>query len=79
MTIGASLFFIAVGAILRFAVTVDSSKINVGVIGDILMVVGVAGLILGLALMLVRRRTDVVTRGERTTIVEPPEVRDPRY
>lgn len=47
MTIGAALFLLAVGAILRFAVaTVSTHGIDLHMIGDILMVVGVLGLVL---------------------------------
>jgi Domain of unknown function (DUF6458) len=78
MTIGASLLLIAVGAILKFAVTDDIKSIDLGTIGVILMVVGAAGLVLGLVLMNMRRRTDVVTSPGRTTYVEPNDSADPR-
>ncbi|MEH3052490.1 MAG: DUF6458 family protein [Patulibacter minatonensis] len=48
MTIGGSLFLIAVGAILKFAITDDISGVDVQTIGVILMAVGVVGLLLGL-------------------------------
>jgi Flp pilus assembly protein protease CpaA len=51
MTIGGSLFLIAVGAILAFAVTASVAGIDLQTVGWILMVVGVVGLILGLVLM----------------------------
>jgi hypothetical protein len=44
MGIGVSIFLIAVGAILAFAVNVSSSGIDLNAIGVILMVVGVVGL-----------------------------------
>ena len=50
MTIGTSLFLIAVGAILKWAVTAHVGGINLQVVGVILMVVGVAGLVLGLGM-----------------------------
>jgi len=56
MTIGASLFCIAVGAILKFAVTADVAGIDLQTVGVILMIVGVAGLVLGLVLMSGARR-----------------------
>lgn len=47
MKIGAALVLLAVGAILRFAITTTSTHgINVRTIGDILMIVGVLGLVL---------------------------------
>jgi hypothetical protein len=61
MTIGSSLFLIAVGAILRYAVTRETwQAINIHTVGLILMIVGVVGLILGLYLYLVRGRRDRV-------------------
>jgi hypothetical protein len=71
MTLGASLFLIAVGAILKFAVTHRVNGIDLGTVGVILMIVGAAGLVLGVALMKSRRRTDVISRPGHTTYVEP--------
>ena len=51
MTIGASLFLIAVGAILKFAVTATFAGIDIQVVGVILMVCGAIGLILGLFML----------------------------
>ena len=48
MTIGTSLLLIAVGAILKYAVTADVSGIDIQTIGVILMLVGILGLILSL-------------------------------
>ena len=49
MKIGAALVLLAVGAILRFAVvTTATHGINLQVVGDILMVVGVVGLVIWL-------------------------------
>ena len=45
---GGSLFLIAVGAVLAFAVSVEAEGFNLNTIGIILMVVGVVGLILTL-------------------------------
>jgi hypothetical protein len=47
-----SLFAIAVGAILRYAVTVDVSWIDVQTAGVVLMVIGTVGLLIGPFLML---------------------------
>lgn len=38
----------AVGAILRFAVTVQATAINIRTVGDILMIVGLVGILLSL-------------------------------
>lgn len=45
MGIGVSLFLLAVGAILKFAVSTTTEGINLDVIGVILMVVGSIGLL----------------------------------
>jgi uncharacterized protein DUF6458 len=46
-----SIFLIAVGAILRFAVTATVSGIDLQVVGLILMIVGILGLVIFLAVM----------------------------
>jgi hypothetical protein len=48
MTFGTSLVLIAVGAILRYAVTATVSGIDLHVVGLVLMVVGIVGLVLSL-------------------------------
>jgi Domain of unknown function (DUF6458) len=58
MTIGAGLFLIAVGAILRFAIaTVSTHGIAVHTIGIILMAVGVVGVLLWLVVWAPRSRS----------------------
>jgi hypothetical protein len=85
--IGGSLFLIAVGAILKWAITDQVNGVNLSMIGLILIVVGIIGLVLSLILASTRRRTDVIhernpryveDRGpaggsSRTTYVEPRE------
>ncbi len=77
MGIGGSLFLIAVGAILKFAVhSQNTHGFNIGTAGVILMIVGAAGLLISLAWMASRRRTDVIERGpggavRGTTYVTP--------
>jgi hypothetical protein len=69
MTIGSSLFLIAAGATLRYAITRATwHAINIHTIGLILMIVGVVGLILGLYLYLVRGRTDPALDGEDVVV-----------
>ncbi len=51
MGIGASVFLIAVGAILAFAVNVTTSGIDLSTVGYILMIVGTIGLLVALAVM----------------------------
>ena len=49
MTIGAGIFLIAVGAILRFGIsTVSTHGFGIHTIGDILMVIGALGVVLWL-------------------------------
>lgn len=78
MGIGVSLFLIAAGAILKFAVTAEITEVDLSVIGVILMIIGALGLIITLVLTFTRRRTDVIQHGAGgstgTTYVTP---RDP--
>lgn len=64
MALGTSLFLIAVGAILRYAVSDSVSGVDIPTIGLILMVVGIVGLLISLFMMTLwdrdRRRGDVV-------------------
>lgn len=48
MGIGTSIFLIALGAILRFAVTATVSGIQISTVGTILLVVGIIGLLISL-------------------------------
>jgi hypothetical protein len=57
VSIGASLFLIAVGAILYFAVTAELAGIEIATVGLILMIIGVLGLVITL-FMLGRARRD---------------------
>ena len=79
MGIGASVFLIAVGAILAFAVHVQTGFLDLSVVGWILIVAGVIGLIA--TLMIWGRRRTTVTRtpvAERGRVVEERRVeRDP--
>ena len=56
MTIGTSLAVIAIGAILTFAVNVESRTINLDAVGVILMIVGLIGLAYGTIRFLRTRR-----------------------
>ena len=70
MGLGVSLFLIAVGAVLTFAVNATVSGIDINTIGWILMIVGVVGILLSLLFWSSwggtggsRRRTTVVDDG----------------
>jgi hypothetical protein len=64
MGIGTSLFLIAVGAILKFAVDATVSGIEIATVGVILMVVGVVGILISLFLLGSARRAPA----ERTVV-----------
>ena len=59
MGIGTSLFLIAVGAILYFAVDADVSGLSITTVGLILMVVGIIGLAISLFFLSRSRRSPV--------------------
>ena len=74
MGIGTSLFLIAIGAILKFAVDAQISGIEVATVGVILMIVGVIGLLISLFFLGSWRHRD------RAPVVEErPVVRDREY
>jgi glycerol uptake facilitator-like aquaporin len=56
MGIGTSLFLIAVGAILYFAVNTEVSGLEISTVGIILMVIGVLGLLISLFMLNSARR-----------------------
>jgi hypothetical protein len=70
MTTGGSIFLIAVGAILRYAVTLTVSGISIQTVGLILMLAGIVGLALSLLYMLAWSPRRVATR-ERVLEREP--------
>jgi hypothetical protein len=80
MGLGTSIFLVAVGAILDFAVTVQTTGFNLNTIGLILMVVGAFGVVLSLFFWSswggFHRRT--VTYGEGPYADERTYVRDER-
>ena len=68
MPLGTSLFLIAIGAILRYAVSVNSSGVSLPTIGLILMIVGVVGMLMSIFYMLIwapGRRERVIEREPR--------------
>jgi hypothetical protein len=60
MNIGVGIFVFVVGAILRFALNIHLSWVNLQVVGDLLMGAGVIVVIIGIVLM-VRKRSTVTT------------------
>ena len=75
MGIGVSIFLIALGAILAFAIDVSTSGIDLNTIGVILMVVGVIGL--AITMLLLNGGGWYGGGGRRTTVVEDAYVEDP--
>ena len=69
MTVGGSIFLVAVGAILRYAVTDSISGVNLATVGLILMIAGIVGLVIGLFMYANAQRTPVVVP-ERERYVE---------
>jgi hypothetical protein len=70
--IGTSLFLIAVGAILYFAVDAHISGLQISTVGVILMVIGVIGLLISLFFLSGRRRY-------RAPVDDRPVARDREY
>ncbi len=70
MATGTSIFLIALGAILTFAVEADISGLDINVVGIILMVAGAIGVIV--SLIWIDRATS--NRGERRVVEERREV-----
>lgn len=66
--IGGSLFLVALGAILYWAVSVEAEGFNINTIGLILMIVGAVGLVLSLILTVSAERT--ARQDDDVTVVE---------
>lgn len=69
MGIGVSIFLIALGAILAFAVSFEVAGLDINVVGYILMIVGLVGLIMTAFIWGPRR-------GGRDEVIEERRVRD---
>jgi Domain of unknown function (DUF6458) len=76
MGIGASIFLMALGAILTFATNISVSGLNLNAVGVVLMLAGALGLILTLFVWGPRRRARVIDAGEE--IIEERRVYDDR-
>lgn len=77
MGIGTSIFLIAIGAILRFAVTTTARGFDIQTIGLILMLVGIAGLVISLFWLTAwadRRRDRGVVERRDNVVVRDPDV-----
>jgi hypothetical protein len=73
VTIGGSIALIIIGAILRFAITWTPQYIDIQAMGVILMLGGIVGLAISLALFFTRRRSQGTTQiTEHRRYIEPP-------
>jgi hypothetical protein len=74
MTIGGSIFLIAVGAILYFATNLHVAHVSIDTVGLILMIAGLAGLVLGFVQQGIwsRRARREVTVEDRVDPRQPP-------
>ena len=72
MGIGASVFLIAAGAIIAFAVDANVGWLDLDVVGWVLMIAGVIGLVVTLSVFGGRRRTVVSSPTTRRHIVDEP-------
>jgi hypothetical protein len=72
VTIGAALFLMAVGAILRFALTVHLSGVNLPLVGDVLMAVGALGLVISVVVLGSSRSRRSAHLTTTQTVVQPP-------
>jgi sulfite exporter TauE/SafE len=72
MGIGTSLVLIAVGAILKWAVTASVSGVELATVGTILLVIGVIGLVISLLLMSAWGRRDAAVVRDRTVVERDP-------
>jgi hypothetical protein len=71
MTIGAALFMIAVGAILRYAVSDSIEEVDLPTIGLILMIVGVVGLLISLVMYATATRRGTIVERDRYVDRDP--------
>ncbi len=62
MSLGGGIFLFVVGAIFAFAITVSPSWIDLQVLGYILMGAGVLVIILGIILLVRKRRSTITVR-----------------
>ncbi|HWX87672.1 MAG TPA: DUF6458 family protein [Solirubrobacteraceae bacterium] len=74
MTLGTSIFLIAVGAIIRYAVTFHVSGVSRPTIGLILIIAGVVGLAFSLIFMASARRRVLGAPYEEPRVYEDPRV-----
>jgi hypothetical protein len=79
MTIGGSLLLIAVGAILKWAVTAHVSWIDIQTAGTVIFVVGLAGLVVSLVYTFWWSQRDQAAAHDPARGMTPPPPRDRGY
>jgi uncharacterized membrane-anchored protein len=72
MTLGTSILLIAVGAILKWAVTAHTNGFNIQTAGTVLIVVGLVGLVLSLIYMFGYQRRAVNDYDDTRVARRPP-------
>ncbi|MBA3327415.1 MAG: hypothetical protein H0T43_03845 [Solirubrobacterales bacterium] len=78
MGIGTSIFLIALGAILKYAVSAEVSGIELSTVGVILIIVGVLGLVISLIFLMQARGRGGGGEVVRDRVVERDRGVDPR-
>jgi uncharacterized protein DUF6458 len=73
MRIGTSLVLFAVGAILRFAVTLHTSNVNWDIVGDVLMIAGAIGFVMTLLWIAMANRRQPVAGRTSTRAYDDPQ------
>ena len=71
MGIGTSIFLIAVGAILRYAITGNTEGVDLDVVGLILMIAGAVGLVITFLWMTIYADRRRGAAAERAVVTEP--------
>jgi len=74
MGIGGSIFLLALGAILAFAVNADISGLDINIVGYVLMLAGLVGLVITIWYWNSRRRPAVVQ--PQRVVTDDPAYRD---
>jgi sulfite exporter TauE/SafE len=70
MGLGTSMLLIAIGAIMKFALHVNSSNVEIETVGMILMIVGIIGALLSLAFWGSWGGAGIASRSRRTTVYD---------
>lgn len=72
MSIGGSIFLIAVGAILKYAVTAQVAGVDIQTVGLILMIAGIVALAISLAMLVMANRNRGAGPGGPSAPPPPP-------